>query len=70
MRFIDNRYSGDTKYFDIRAKQTVKCKCGCSTAMPNNRYITTCRWCGGTVYKNKKVEFIYNLNKQLKKRGK
>ena len=62
MSFIE-----DTKYFNERAELTVKCKCGCSVPMAKRKRIVTCRWCGGTVFRNKQVEFEYKLSKELKK---
>lgn len=58
---------GDTKYFNDMSKIMVKCKCGCSTYIPSFKNTQTCRWCGRTVYKHKKDEFIYKLNVQLNK---
>lgn len=60
-------FISDSRYFSIRTECTVKCKCGCSMPIANNRKVVTCRWCGGTVYKNKKDEFMDKLEVQLKK---
>lgn len=63
MSFIE-----DSKYFTDRAKMRVICKCGCSSYIPSFREKTMCRWCGATVYKNKKIEFKEKLNKEIAKR--
>lgn len=61
MSFIE-----DSRYFDDRAKMRVICKCGCSSYIPSFRDKTMCRWCGRTVYKSPKDEFINKMNLLLK----
>ena len=68
MSYKGNRiYKGDTKYFNERSKMMVKCSCGCSSYIPSYKNKQICRWCGRTIYKHKKDEFIYKLNVQLNK---
>jgi len=42
---------------------TIKCKCGHSLFFQRNRMI--CTWCGRFVFKNKKEDFKYTLNRLL-----
>lgn len=54
----------EKKYADSITKSTVKCKCGHSIVMPNADR-TICTWCGSWVYRNAKIEFVYNLKKAM-----
>lgn len=47
------------------AQYKIKCKCGHSILMKNNKII--CSYCGNYVYKNKKIEFMDKLKGELKK---
>lgn len=58
-------FIADSRYFSARTDSIVICKCGCRMPLAKNRNIVTCRWCGGTVYRNKKDEFKAKLEKQL-----
>ena len=58
-------FISDSKYFASRTNLTVICKCGCRMPLAHNRKIVTCRWCGGTVYRDKKDEFKAKLKSQI-----
>lgn len=58
-------FISDSRYFASRTNLTVICKCGCRMPLAHNRKVVTCRWCGGTVYRDEKVEFMHKLEKQL-----
>lgn len=48
-------------------KLNVKCKCGHTVNFTSNKNKIICSWCGNYVYKNKKVEFIEKLKKEMRK---
>ncbi len=55
----------DEKRFETLTKMRRYCKCGHSmTIYHNYKY---CTWCGSIVFKNKKEEFKYKLNIELRK---
>ena len=48
-------------------KLNVKCNCGHIVNFNSNKNKIICSWCGNYVYKNKKVEFIEKLKKEMRK---
>lgn len=59
-----SKYS-DTRYFNEISKLKVKCPCGHSQTVFNDK--TICRWCGRMVYRNKKMEFKERLIEKLRR---
>ena len=62
----ERRYSVGDRAFNAYFAAKVKCKyCGHSFPLGNSER-AICNYCGNWVYKNKKFEFKYELQKRLK----
>ena len=55
----------DSKYFNMRTNNTIKCKCGHSVVFNATTDKKLCTWCGNYVYKEHKDEFKNILLKRL-----
>lgn len=60
-------YKQDTKFFKERTGNTITCNCGHRVAMPSYINKLICTWCGHTIYKNKKEEFIDKTIQSIKR---
>ena len=60
-------YIEDSRYFNIMSINKVQCKCGCSQSISPTKKNSICRWCGRTIWKNKREEFKNKLNKEMRK---
>lgn len=59
-------YKKDKKLFEVYSQYTVKCKCGHSVTILNRTKKVICKWCGKTVYFDKKQEFKELLGKTMR----
>lgn len=53
------------KYADEVAEHVYPCKCGRKVFIGRNRVKSICDWCGRSVYKNAREEFIDRLETKL-----
>lgn len=60
-------FKQDIKRNQERSKDTIKCKCGCSTVITNKTDRCICRWCGKWLYRTPAIEFEYILKEKMKK---
>ena len=64
--YILNKNSKDSKRINFYTINSVKCKhCGHSVFLSREKY-TICSWCGYYVFKNKKIEFNFRLERKLR----
>ena len=54
------------KYASEMQKFKIKCKCSHTVIIPYNVDLKICSYCGHYVFKDKKTEFKYKMNKALK----
>lgn len=58
----------EMRKYDLElSKLSVKCNCGHTIDFKSNKNKILCSWCGNYVYKNKKIEFIEKLKKEMRK---
>lgn len=64
-------FSNGFKIVKERTKYKIYCKCGHSMIFYpiEKKDRKLCEWCGHYVYKDKRIEFKYRLNKLLKIEG-
>lgn len=53
------------KYADEVQNHIYKCKCGHSVLIGRKHIKNICNWCGSSVYRNKKDEFIDRMETKL-----
>lgn len=53
------------KYSKAVQEHMYTCKCGHRVLIRKNEVRSTCTWCGGTVYRNAREEFIDRLETKL-----
>lgn len=63
------KFEKDRKLMKVYTDNTVKCKCGHSIFMPVFVPHKICNWCGHRVFRNKKEEFKYKLEHEIRKNG-
>ena len=56
----------DTRFFEERTRNRIKCKCGHSTTMKPTTKKKLCTWCGNYIYREAKEEFKNTLLRKLK----
>lgn len=65
-------FKKDTKEFERRADELDKvkyiCKCGHRVIIPSRVNKILCDWCNNFVFRNKKDEFKYRVEEQIKRR--
>lgn len=65
-------FKKDTKEFERRADELDKvkyiCKCGHRVIIPSQVNKILCDWCNNFVFKDKKDEFKYRVEEQIKRR--
>lgn len=55
------------KYANILTKSRIKCNCGHSIVIPACVDKVICSWCGNYVFKDKKTEFEYRINQEMRR---
>jgi len=51
------------------ARCRVKCKCGCTTLFTAKTDWCICRWCGHKLYRDKKTEFKYKMEEEMREKN-
>jgi len=65
---IVTRFREDpVKFADIMTRNRIKCKCGYTLQIPADVEKTVCSWCGNYVFRDKKVEFEYRMNEEMRR---
>ena len=65
---INVRYrENPRKYASILNKNRIKCSCGHSNVIPAKMDKVLCTWCGNYVFRDKKAEFEYRMNEEMRR---
>lgn len=65
--YIAFRKENPKEWANVIAEHSTKCKCGHSIVFPNKTDKVICSYCGNYVFKDKKVEFNYRLQEEMRK---
>lgn len=66
MRTVEaSSYKLMDKYLEELQNNTYTCKCGHRVVIPKNKTKRNCNWCGRSVFKSKRDEFIYKMETKL-----
>lgn len=55
------------KYDRVMVEKRKKCKCGHRINFPPNMDKIVCSWCGNYVFRDKKTEFEYRINQEMRR---
>jgi ribosomal protein S27AE len=55
------------KYVEIVNRAKIMCDCGHRVIMPPHFDKVICNWCGNYVFRDKKTEFEYRMNEEMRR---
>lgn len=67
MTRIAKRHEDPIKYVEELSKARIVCNCGHRVIMPPHFDKVLCSWCGNYVFKDKKAEFEYRINQEMRR---
>ena len=61
------RYEDPQKYSDKIQQGRILCNCGHRIILPPKVDKVVCHWCGNYIFRNKKAEFEYRINQEMRR---